>query len=161
LHGDSADVGPPPARLEHLTVLVVDDDQDSRELLARVLGDQGAVVLSASSALTAIKVLEEFRPDVLVSDIAMPDADGYDLIRRIRRLSASRGGHTPAIALTAYARPEDAELAVSAGFQAHASKPVHPGRLIAMIAELAGASGAPVVKLRPRGPANRRSARRR
>jgi signal transduction histidine kinase/DNA-binding response OmpR family regulator len=131
------------ARLEGLTLLVVDDDQDGRELLARVLGDQGAVVLSASSAQAAIRVLEEFRPDVLLSDVAMPEMDGYSLIRRIRRLPASRGGRTRAIALTAYARPEDAEQAMSAGFQAHVSKPVHPGRLIAMIAELASAEWVP------------------
>jgi signal transduction histidine kinase/CheY-like chemotaxis protein len=137
---EALDSTPHVARLEGLTVLVVDDDQDGRELLARVLGDQGAVVLSASSAQAAVRVLEEFRPDVLLSDIAMPEMDGYDLIRRIRRLPASRGGRTRAIALTACARPEDAEQAMSAGFQAHVSKPVHPGRLIAMIAELAGRS---------------------
>ena len=94
-------------------------------------------MLSASSAQAAIRVLEEFRPDVLLSDVAMPEMDGYGLIRRIRKLPASRGGRTRAIALTAYARPEDAEQAMTAGFQAHVSKPVHPGRLITMIAELA------------------------
>jgi signal transduction histidine kinase/CheY-like chemotaxis protein len=139
LRGEVGEAVPNCARLEGLTLLVVDDDQDGRELLARVLGDQGAVVLSASSAHAAIRVLEEFRPDVLLSDVAMPEMDGYGLIRRIRRLPASRGGRTRAIALTAYARPEDAEKAMRAGFQAHVSKPVHPGRLIGLIAELAGA----------------------
>jgi signal transduction histidine kinase/CheY-like chemotaxis protein/putative methionine-R-sulfoxide reductase with GAF domain len=145
--GEGVDPAPNSSRLEGLTLLVVDDDQDGRELLARVLGDQGAVVLSASSAQAAIRVLEEFRPDVLLSDVAMPEMDGYGLIRRIRRLPASRGGRTRAIALTAYARPEDAEQAMSAGFQAHVSKPVHPGRLIAMIAELASGGSVPAPAL--------------
>lgn len=157
-HPDSTP--PSPARIEGLTVLVVDDDHDGRELLARVLGDQGAVVLSASSAHAAIRVLEEFRPDIVVSDVAMPGMDGYALMRRIRRLPASRGGRTQAIALTAYARPEDAELALSAGFQAHISKPVHPGRLIELIVDRVEASRG-LVDAQPtsrmRGP---RSARR-
>jgi signal transduction histidine kinase/DNA-binding response OmpR family regulator len=127
------------ARLDGLTILVVDDDVDGRELLAKVLGDQGAVVLSASSAPAALKVLEEFRPDLVLSDVAMPEMDGYGLMRKLRRLPASRGGRTHAIALTAYARPEDAERAIAAGFDAYMSKPVHPGRLVATIAELARA----------------------
>lgn len=147
------------ARLEGLTLLVVDDDQDGRELLARVLGDQGAVVLSASSAQAAIRVLEEFRPDVLLSDVAMPEMDGYSLMRRIRRLPASRGGRTCAIALTAYARPEDAEQAMSSGFQAHVSKPVHPGRLISKIAELAGRTGQHAPGVAPRRAGGLRSDR--
>jgi CheY-like chemotaxis protein len=124
-------------RLDGLTVLVVDDDVDARELLAKVLGDQGAVVLSASSAPAALKVLEELRPDVVLSDVAMPEMDGYGLMRKMRRLPASRGGRTRSIALTAYARPEDAEQALSSGFDAYMSKPVHPGRLVTTIAELA------------------------
>jgi signal transduction histidine kinase/DNA-binding response OmpR family regulator len=130
----SGGVGP---RLDGLTVLVVDDDVDARELLSKVLGDQGAVVLSASSAPAALKVLEELRPDVVLSDVAMPDMDGYGLMRKLRKLPASRGGRTHSIALTAYARPEDAEQAMNAGFDAYMSKPVHPGRLVTTIAELA------------------------
>jgi PAS domain S-box-containing protein len=155
LPSDSGDFTGHSARLEGLTLLVVDDDQDGREMLAQVLGDQGAVVLSASSAQAAIRVLEEFRPDVLLSDVAMPEMDGYGLMRRIRKLPASRGGRTRAIALTAYARPEDAEQAMSAGFQAHVSKPVHPGRLITMIAELAANGAAPAPVAFPRRIATR------
>ncbi len=156
---DALELAAHSARLAGLTLLVVDDDQDGRELLARVLGDQGAVVLSASSAQAAIRVLEEFRPDVLLSDVAMPDMDGYGLMRRIRRLPASRGGRTRAIALTAYARPEDAEEAMRAGFQAHVSKPVHPSRLIAMIAELAGGGAMSTQPGLTRRPATLRSDR--
>ena len=104
------------ARLEGVKVLVVDDDDDSRELIASVLADLGASVVGASSADEAVNRLEQSVPDVLLSDIAMPDVDGYALLRRIRGLPVERGGGVPAIALTAYARPVDGERAYAAGF---------------------------------------------
>jgi CheY-like chemotaxis protein len=91
----------------------------------------------------------------MLSDVAMPEMDGYGLMRRIRKLPASRGGRTRAIALTAYARPEDAEQAKNAGFQAHVSKPVHPGRLISLIAELAADGTGPAPVALPRRVAGR------
>jgi CheY-like chemotaxis protein len=121
-----------------LRVLVVDDEEDARSLVRRLLTDQGATVGCAPSAEEAIGVLESTRPDVLVSDIGMPIVDGYMMIRRIRSLPAERGGKTPAIALTAYARKEDAERAFAAGFQAHVSKPVEPWKIISLVANLGG-----------------------
>jgi CheY-like chemotaxis protein len=85
-------------------------------------------------------VIEATRPDVLVSDIGMPNVDGYMMIRRIRSLPPERGGRTPAIALTAYARDEDGERAFAAGFQAHVSKPVEPWKIISLVANLGGVS---------------------
>jgi len=128
------------ARLDGLRVLVVDDEEDARSLVHRLLSDQGATVRCAPSADEAVGVLEATRPDVLVSDIGMPIVDGYMMIRRIRSLPAERGGKTPAIALTAYAREEDGERAFAAGFQAHVSKPVEPWKIISLVANLGGLS---------------------
>jgi signal transduction histidine kinase/CheY-like chemotaxis protein len=123
--------------LQGLRVLVVDDDEDARELL-RVLLQQSAIeVRVAEHVDAAVAALEEFRPDVLISDIAMPGEDGYSLIRRIRML-ASDVARTPAIALTAYARTEDRDRALVEGFNAHLSKPVDPEDLLMTIADLAG-----------------------
>jgi CheY-like chemotaxis protein len=132
--------GAPPRdiRLDGVRVLIVDDDDDSRELLVLMLVDQGATVSSAASAGEALRLLAESPPDVLVSDISMPDVNGYSLIRGVRGLARDRGGKTPAIALTAYARVEDGERAFAAGFQAHVTKPVDPDRLAAIVANLAG-----------------------
>jgi CheY-like chemotaxis protein len=121
-----------------MRVLVVDDEEDARDLLAAVLGRCGAEVLTASSAGEALVAFGEQKPDVLVSDIGMPGEDGYELIRKVRTLSAERGGRTPALALTAYAREEDRERALSAGYQAHVAKPVEPTELAAAVANLAG-----------------------
>jgi CheY-like chemotaxis protein len=126
--------------LDGVRLLVVDDDDDSRDLIGYMLEGQGATVACASSAGEALGMLEESPPDVLVSDIGMPDVNGYSLIRRVRRLPGERGGRTPAIALTAYARAEDGERAFAAGFQAHVTKPVDLGRLTALVANLAGIS---------------------
>jgi signal transduction histidine kinase len=127
-------------RLDGLRLLVVDDDEDVRELLQRILSDHGATVCTASSADEALAVLTDLSPDVLLSDVGMPDVSGYSLIRRIRSLPADRGGRIPAIALTAYARPEDGERAFSAGFQAHIAKPIDVDRLTTVVANLAGIS---------------------
>jgi signal transduction histidine kinase len=131
---------PRDIRLDGVRLLIVDDDEDSRELIGLMLSGQGAEVSSAASAAEALRLLAERRPDVLLSDIGMPDVNGYSLIRRIRSLPGERGGRTPAIALTAYARAEDGERAFAAGFQAHVTKPVDPERLTAVVANLAGIS---------------------
>lgn len=111
-------------RLDGVRVLVVDDDFNSRSAFAEVLRTFGANVDSTDSAAGALAFFEKIVPDVLVSDIAMPGEDGYSLIRKIRALSPSKGGATPALALTAYAGYEDSQRALSAGYQAHLSKPV-------------------------------------
>jgi signal transduction histidine kinase len=128
------------ARLDGLRVLVVDDEEDARLLVHRLLTDQGATVRCAQSAEEALGALQTTRPDVLVSDIGMPVVDGYMMIRRIRCLPPEHGGRTPAIALTAYAREEDGERAFAAGFQAHVSKPVEPWKIISLVANLGGVS---------------------
>lgn len=131
----SSDPGDTP-RLEGMKILVVDDDSDARRLLAHLLSDCGADVVEASSAATAFQEVTRFRPDVLVSDIAMPGSDGYRLIRAVRALPGDRGGDTPAIAVSAYARSTDGERAHAAGFQAHLAKPVDPSRLVSVLKHL-------------------------
>lgn len=124
------------AQIDGVRVLVVDDEPDSRSLLQRLLEDCRAVVSTASSSAEAFERLIGERPDVLVSDIGLPVEDGYTLIRRVRALTPDQGGRTPAIALTAYARPEDRMKAIMAGFQHHVSKPVEPAELITMVASV-------------------------
>jgi signal transduction histidine kinase/DNA-binding response OmpR family regulator len=125
-------------RVDGLDVLVVDDETDARTLFAKVLCARGAKVRTAASMDEALAMIDAGVPDVLVSDIAMPDGDGYMLIRAVRRRPASRGGKTPAIAVTAYARREDIERAFAAGFQQHVEKPVELGRLVSLVANLGG-----------------------
>jgi CheY-like chemotaxis protein len=120
-----------------LKVLIVDDEPDARALLRRLLEDCDATVFGAASADEAVAAVELKRPDVIVSDIGMPGEDGYSMIRRVRGLPADRGGNTPAVALTAYARSEDRITAILAGFQHHISKPVEPAELIAVVASAA------------------------
>jgi signal transduction histidine kinase/CheY-like chemotaxis protein len=129
-----------PERLDGLRVLVVDDEVDTRELLKAGIGRCGAKVSTAGSAREALATLEDVRPDLLVSDIGMPGADGYELIRKVRALPAGRGGKIPAIALTAYARTEDRLRALRAGYQMHISKPVELAELVAVMASLIGRS---------------------
>ena len=126
------------AELGGLTVLVVDDEADARDLIKRVLEDCASTVLTAASADEAIAILQSRMPDVLVSDIGMPGADGYELLRRVRALGATRGGRIPAIALTAFARSEDRTRALRAGFLVHVAKPVDPSELVATVASVAG-----------------------
>jgi CheY-like chemotaxis protein len=114
----------------------VDDEEDALSLVAEVLRDRGAEVHAATSAREAFEMFEKVRPDVIVSDIGMPDEDGYTLIRRIRGMPPERGGRTPSIALTAYARKEDAERAFAAGYQKHVAKPVEPEQLVSLVANL-------------------------
>jgi CheY-like chemotaxis protein len=128
--------------LDGLRVLVVDDDDDARELLREVLRQHRAQVATAGSAREALDAMALHRPHVLVSDIAMKGEDGYELIRRVRVRTPQDGGGIPALALTAYTRKEDRLRALEAGFQMHATKPIDPTELIAAVAALAG-SGVP------------------
>jgi PAS domain S-box-containing protein len=124
-------------RLDGLNILVVDDEHDTRELLRASLSQCGAEVTLAASASEAFKAMETSVPDVLISDIGMPDEDGYELMRRLRALPSERGGKVPAIALTAYARVEDRMQALRAGYQMHVPKPVELAELVAVVASLA------------------------
>ena len=125
-------------RLDGVTVLIVDDEADARELVRRVLRQCGAEVLTAGSAGEGLVILREMRPDVLLTDIGMPHEDGYLLIQQVRELPAGQGGTVPAAALTAFARSEDRQRALRAGFQTHIPKPVEPGELVTIVASLAG-----------------------
>jgi signal transduction histidine kinase len=134
--------GPPDSpSLVGVRVLVVDDDPAAVELVQEVLTQTGGEVRGAGTAEEALRVLEQWRPDVLVSDIEMPGQDGYTLIRKIRALAPERGGMTRAVALTAFGRPEDRIRSLMAGFNIHVSKPVDPGELAAIVASLAGRTG--------------------
>jgi signal transduction histidine kinase/ActR/RegA family two-component response regulator len=140
----AAPVIPPRAqgpRLDDLRILVVEDDSDARLWVKNSLEDLGAIVLIATSVQEAVETFERDTPHVLVSDIRLPDADGYALLQRVRAADARRGRHTPAIALTAYPRVEDRARALEAGFQLHLPKPVAPDDLTAAIAALAGRGG--------------------
>jgi PAS domain S-box-containing protein len=128
----------PPRPIEHVRVLVVDDDAETREVMAVVLGREGAVVTTAPSVAEAVAILERDWPDVLLSDIGMPGEDGYDLIRRVRGLEARRGRHIPAIALTAYAEAEDRRRVLEAGYEALLAKPVPAATVAPLIAGLLG-----------------------
>jgi PAS domain S-box-containing protein len=123
--------------LAGITVLAVDDEPDALNLVRRVLESCGARVVTAGSARDALALVAAERPDMIVSDVGMPDEDGYDLIRRVRALPADRGGRTPAAALTAFARAEDRTRALRAGYQTHVAKPVEPAELTAVVASLA------------------------
>lgn len=124
------------ADLSGIRILVVDDSPDALDLVKRVLSECDAEVLTASSAVEAMALIESFRPDVVVSDIGMPDVNGYELLRKVRALPSERGGAIPAIALTAFARSEDRTRALRAGFQMHVSKPVEPAELVATVASV-------------------------
>lgn len=122
--------------LDDLQVLVVDDNADTRELIAFVLEQSGAQVRAVSSVGEALEALGRLRPHILVSDIGMPDEDGYSLIRKLRAQEAEQEEKIPAIALTALARDEERRLALQAGFQVHVSKPIEPEKLVTVVANL-------------------------
>jgi CheY-like chemotaxis protein len=124
--------------LTGLRILVVDDEPDARELLKRILTEYEAKVDIAASAEDAMTSIAAQVPDVLVSDIGMPGVDGYELLRRIRRLAPESGGLIPAVALTAFARSEDRQRALLTGYQSHIAKPVQTAELITVIASVAG-----------------------
>ena len=134
---DGADV----VGLNAIRLLVVEDEADTLEFLRRLLTTHGAIVLTAASAPEALALVRDQKPDLLISDIGLPEIDGYDLIQRVRR-EAAPARDIPAIALTAYARSEDRTRALRAGYQAHIAKPVEPNELLAMIASFVELTGA-------------------
>ncbi len=132
--------GLPLRSLDHVRVLIVEDDPGTREALTEMLRLCGADVHPAESASEAMQLFEGLRPELLVCDIAMPEEDGYGLIRKIRALGPGRGGDVPALALTALATAEDRRRALAAGFHAHMAKPVDIGRLREALADLRGSA---------------------
>lgn len=122
--------------LSKIRILLVEDDDGTRQMLARLLEDGGAFVSAASSAMEALDILTEVRPTLIVSDIGMPDMDGYELVRRIR-LRTDIWAKTPAVALTAFARPEDRQQALAGGFDAHLTKPVNSVELLNEVRKIA------------------------
>ena len=134
-HGDQPDLG-------GVEVLVVDDEQDGRDVLTEILQRAHARVTVAASAAEAMDLLARSRPAVLVSDIGMPDEDGFTLMRRVRALPDHRGGRIPAVALTAYARAVDQQQAMMAGYNIHLGKPVDPAELVVVVASLAARASA-------------------
>lgn len=125
-----------PPQLHGLRVLVVDDEEDARRLVGTILQDCGCKVTLASGVEEALRRLSETAPDILLSDIGMPEEDGYDLIEKVRALPRERGGAIPAAALTAYARPEDRRRLLNAGYSIHLAKPVEPAELVAVVTTL-------------------------
>ncbi len=129
-----------PADLHGLRVLVVDDEEDARDIVAAMLKHEGADVETAPSAHDGFELVTSFLPHVLVSDIGMPGEDGYSFVARVRKLPAQTGGKTPSIALTAYSSPEDRRRALAAGFDVHLTKPIDLGHLISVIVKLSQTS---------------------
>jgi PAS domain S-box-containing protein len=120
--------------LAGLKALVVDDDESSRDVISAILQQCGVSTTAVGSAADAIRTLESNSFDVLISDIAMPHEDGYQLIGKVRRLKLDHGGNIPAVALTAYARTQDRMRALAAGYQTHVAKPVEPAELALVVA---------------------------
>jgi CheY-like chemotaxis protein len=123
--------------LDGLKVLIVDDDSDNLHFLAFLFETYGADIAVVSSANYAFQSVLEWQPHILVSNVSMPDEDGYMLIRRIRGLTVEQGGQVPAIALTANAKESDRQQALAAGFQQHLAKPVDPDLLLQAVLEMA------------------------
>lgn len=138
--GSSSLLSPEPNGLQGVRVLVVDDEADTREFLVTALEQFGAVVTAAASTQEALQCFRANRPDVLLSDIGMPQADGYTLIREIRALPPEAGGQVPAAAITAYVRGDDRLQALNAGFQLHVPKPIEPIQLLNAVVQLVGRS---------------------
>jgi signal transduction histidine kinase/ActR/RegA family two-component response regulator len=124
--------------LDGLRVLLVDDEAEARQIISTVITRTGGEVRTCKSASEALLKLAEWKPDVILSDIAMPDEDGYSFIQQVRTLPRDKGGETPAAALTAYARDVDRRQALAAGYQMHIAKPISASQLVTMIARLAG-----------------------
>lgn len=122
--------------LENIKVIVLEDDESTRDLLGFLLEESGADVSLAGDAATALPMIEDMMPDIVVSDIGMPGMDGYEFIGRVRQLSEAQGGNVPAVALTAFAREEDRQRALNAGFQAHLTKPIESSILIQTLRQL-------------------------
>ena len=128
---------PPLERLDGLHVLFVEDSADGRELMSMLMERAGAKVTAVASVREAFQALESLQPDALVSDIGLPDEDGYALIRRLRSREAERGGFVPAVALTGFVRTEDRARVLASGYQLHVPKPIDPAELMAAIAAVA------------------------
>jgi CheY-like chemotaxis protein len=122
--------------LSNLTILIVEDDPDARELMQAVLEQRGATVQPAESVARAFQYLETSRPDVIISDIAMPEEDGVTLVRRLRALPPDLGGRTPAIAVSAYVASSDRARALAAGFERYLHKPIDFDQLIDAIRDV-------------------------
>ena len=122
-------------------MLIVEDERDAQEVFAIALKHFGAEVTAVESAVKALDVLRRSQMDVMVSDIQMPEMDGYELIGTVRTMKADGARKIPAIAMTAHARTEDRMRSLLAGYQAHLSKPVEPTELVALIAALTGRTG--------------------
>lgn len=119
--------------------MIVDDDGDARELLAAVLEQRRATVFAADCAARAFVLVEREQPDALISDIAMPDEDGYSLVERVRALPRDKGGRTPSIAVTAQTGNADRERAMHAGFDAHFAKPIDVDSLVGKLVDICAA----------------------
>jgi len=122
-----------PPSLAGVRALFVDDDVDARKLTTMMLEECGAEVRTVGSAAEALAACDEWRPDILIADIGMPVEDGYMLMKKLRALESERGGHIPAIALTAYGRKEDRLRALSVGYEYHVPKPVDPTELLIVV----------------------------
>jgi CheY-like chemotaxis protein len=130
--------------LHNISLLVVDDEEDARDLMALILESRGATVRTASSAAEALQAIVERRPDLLLSDLRMPDEDGYALIRKLRAREREHQGHRlPAIAVTAYASAADREQVLAAGYDAHVAKPIDPDALARAIANVSNVKAIP------------------
>jgi CheY-like chemotaxis protein len=127
--------------IEGVRVLLVEDEPDARELLAELLASRGAQVDLVGSVAEAYARLDQRVPDVIVSDIGMPDVDGYQFARGLRLLPRERGGRTPLVALTAYTSPQDRRRAFDAGYDDHLSKPVDADELVRVLERLVGSAG--------------------
>jgi CheY-like chemotaxis protein len=128
---------PPPDALADCRVLLVEDDDDTRTMLASVLLGHGAQVRACGSAAEALDATAQLAPTLVISDIGMPGMDGYDFIRAFRLREAAHGdGRVPAVALTAFARDEDRRRALAEGFQLHVAKPVQPAELVSIARSL-------------------------
>jgi CheY-like chemotaxis protein len=136
-------VAPKSDALDGIRFMLVEDEKDTRDFLCRLLASYGGEVVAAASASEALELLPSARADFLISDIGLPDVDGYELMQRIRRMDGDSAAGIPAIALTAYARGQDRLLAFRAGYQAHIAKPIDPTELVAAIVDLAQVSGPP------------------
>ena len=133
----SRETVPQEVSLRGIRILVVEDDADGAESVRRILESYGATVLVTTSAQEALASLRTARPDILISDIGLPEIDGYQLLERIRQHDSKDGGAIPAIALTAFAGTDDRRRALRAGYQAHLAKPVDSGDLLATTASFA------------------------
>ena len=134
---DKAKTQAQETNLSGVRVVVLDDSADNRFLIKQVLESMGAEVKEVESVSNALKLLQHFRPHIILSDISIPEEDGFSFIRKLRQLPREKGGEIPAIALTAYASLEDARKVLAAGFQAHLPKPIDILRLGSVVAEFA------------------------